>query len=141
MAIKTDRLIPNNISDLGMLDEDSGLRMFRGMITPWDQIKSFRETCHFLWRHSAIMGVAYMNALKIVEVDSFLNNFYSQYPEFADAYRAYFDAIAKTLVDCQWVVKLGDAPEGKTRFVIEKGVYGFRRQKPGYTFAEGENKA
>lgn len=435
MAIKTDRLIPNNISDMGLLDEDSGLRMFRGMITPWDRIKSFRETCHFLWRHSAIMGVAYMNALKIVEpdyekrqttmstnwamamqymwspqdpmgavkgfedrhdvppfmkksqyrsacycdigdeftgmpgyvwyasddriekevhqcpidiigpdacdlsngggqyfchgcskmgkdgmtaylsqrkgcgdpychvlhestekygpnknadgydwemwgpgatgirekdqhphklecewlhtgefvsplgarwtagemyrqacqaplsyaghaagairtlttpeqaqmvrhivdvmfetagkcqfaeyntrkaarewlgvpadvndgrvlggyismimqaksvpwsfvefseerciveVDSFLNNYYGQYPEFADAYRAYFDAAAKTLVDCQWVVKLGDAPEGKTRFVIEKGVYGFRRQKPGYTFAEGESKA
>lgn len=434
MAIKTDRLIPNNISDTGLLDEDSGLRMFRGMITPWDQIKSFRETCHFLWRHSAIMGVAYMNALKIVEpdyekrqtimssnwamqmqymwspadplgqlkafedrhdvppfmkksqyrstcycdigdeftgmpgyvwyasddriekevhqcpidiigpdacdlsngggqyfchgvsglgkegmtcyltqrrgcgdpychvlhensekygpnknadgydwelwgpgatgtrekdqhphkdecewlttgefisplgarwtagemykqaclaplsyaghaagairtlttsenapmiphivqvmfetagkcqfaeyntrkaarewmgvpadvkdgrvlagyislimqaksvpwsfveftedrcvveVDSFLNNFYGQYPEFAEAYRAYFDAIAKTLVDTQWVVKLGDAPEGKTHFVIEKGLYGFRRQKPGYTHAEGEKK-
>lgn len=69
MAIKTDRLIPNTISDTGLLDEDSGLRMFRGMITPWERIKSFRETCHFLWRHSAIMGVAYMNALKIIEPD------------------------------------------------------------------------
>ena len=69
MAINTDRLTPNNISDMAMLDEDSGLRMFRGMITPWDRIKSFRETCHFLWRHSALMGVAYMNALKIIEPD------------------------------------------------------------------------
>jgi len=43
MAINTDRLTPNNISDMAMLDEDSGLRMFRGMITPWDRIKSFRE--------------------------------------------------------------------------------------------------
>ena len=33
-----------------------------------------------------------------------------------------------------------DAPEGKTRYVIEKGLYGFRRQKPGYTFAENEKK-
>ncbi|NCB92834.1 MAG: hypothetical protein EOM40_09790 [Clostridia bacterium] len=69
MAMKTDKLIPHTISDMGAIDEDSGLRQFRGMITPWESIKSFRETVHFLWRHSAIMGVAYMDALKIVESD------------------------------------------------------------------------
>lgn len=77
----------------------------------------------------------------VVEVDAFLQNYFGQYPELTEAYRAYFDAIAKTLVDCQWVVKLGeDAPEGKIHYVIEKGVYGFRRQKPGYTYAEGNKE-
>lgn len=66
---EAERLTPNNISDSGMVDTDSGLRLFRGMITPWDQIKSFRETCNFLWRHGALMGVAYMNALKVIEPD------------------------------------------------------------------------
>ena len=69
MSTEAKKLIPYTISDTGTIDEDSGLRQFRGMITPWESIKSFRETCHFLWRHSAIMGVAYMNALKIVEPD------------------------------------------------------------------------
>jgi len=69
MALQAEKLTPHTISDTGFVDEDSGLRMFRGMITPWEEIKSFRETCHFLWRHSALMGVAYMNALKIVEPD------------------------------------------------------------------------
>ena len=76
-----------------------------------------------------------------MEVDAFMQNMYGQYPEFTDAYLAYFDGAAKTLIDTQWVVKLGaDAPEGKIHYVIEKGVYGFRRQKPGYTYADGAKK-
>ena len=75
----------------------------------------------------------------VVEVDAFMQNMFGQYPEFTDAYLAYFDGAAKTLIDTQWVVKLGEnAPEGKIHYVIEKGVYGFRRQKPGYTYADGE---
>lgn len=69
MSIPAEKLVPHTISDMGLIDEDSGLRQFRGMITPWERIKSFRETCHFLWRHSAIMGVAYMNAFKCIEPD------------------------------------------------------------------------
>ena len=69
MAICAEKLTPYTISDTGLIDEDSGLRQFRGMITPWEQIKSFRETVHFLWRHSALMGVGFMNAFKIIEPD------------------------------------------------------------------------
>lgn len=66
---KVDRLIPNNISDLAFEDDDSGLRVFRGIISPWDQIKSFRESYHFLMRNAAMFDVAYMNALKVIEPD------------------------------------------------------------------------
>jgi hypothetical protein len=64
---EADRMIPNNISDVGLTDEDSGLRLFRGMMSPWDQIKSFKETYNFLIRHAALYAVAYVNALKIIE--------------------------------------------------------------------------
>lgn len=71
----------------------------------------------------------------IVECDRASLIMFNMYPEFIDSYRAYFDGMAKTLVNTQWVVKLAeDAPEGKVRYVIEKGLYGYRRQKPGYTF-------
>lgn len=69
MVIPVKNLNPYTISDTGLLDEDSGLHQFRGMITPWEQIKSFRETIHFMWRHSALMGVGFMNAFKIIEPD------------------------------------------------------------------------
>lgn len=69
MEKKVEKLIPNNISETGMIDEDSGLRLYRGIMSPWDRFKSFRQACHFLWRHSALFGVAYMNALKIIEPD------------------------------------------------------------------------
>lgn len=77
----------------------------------------------------------------VVEVDAFQQNYFGQYPEFTDAYLAYFDGAAKTLIDTQWVVRLGEnAPEGKIHYVIEKGLYGYRRQKPGYTYADGAEK-
>jgi len=47
--------------------------------------------------------------------------------------------MAKTLVGTQWVVKLDEtAPDHIARFVIEKGLYGYRRQKPDYDFEEQE---
>ncbi len=71
----------------------------------------------------------------IVECDATTLAMFGQFPEFYESYRAYFDGMAKTLVDTQWVVKLDkNAPEGKVRYVIEKGLYGYRREKPGYTF-------
>lgn len=41
---EAERMIPNNISDAGLKDDDSGLRLFRGLMSPWDSIKSFKET-------------------------------------------------------------------------------------------------
>jgi hypothetical protein len=69
MSTETERLIPNNISDTGTIDDDSGLRLFRGMMTPWDKIKSFKETYNFIVRHSALMAVSYVNAFKVIEPD------------------------------------------------------------------------
>ena len=63
------RLTPNNISDSGLRDEDSGLRLFRGMISPWDRISSFRETYNFAMRFSAGIATGYMHALRILEPD------------------------------------------------------------------------
>jgi len=69
MASDAEKLIPHNISDTGKIDDDSGLRLFRGMMSPWDQIKSFKETYHFLARHAALYAVSFANALKIIEPD------------------------------------------------------------------------
>ena len=55
MSSEVEKLVPHNISDVGLIDDDSGLRLFRGMITPWDQIKSFKETYNFLIRHAAMV--------------------------------------------------------------------------------------
>ena len=63
------RMTPNNISDLGLKDEDSGLRAFRGICSPWDKIKSFREAYKFAIRHAAEIAVGYSHALRIVEPD------------------------------------------------------------------------
>ena len=68
-ASEMERMKPNNTSDMGMRDDDSGMRLFRGMMSPWDQIKSFKETYNFLVRHAALFGVGYVNALKLVEPD------------------------------------------------------------------------
>lgn len=64
-----DKLFPSNISDVRMVDDDSGLRLFRGMISPWDAIKSFKETYLFQVRSGAMMIVASINALQILEPD------------------------------------------------------------------------
>ncbi len=63
---EVDKMMPNNISDIGLRDEDSGLRLFRGMMSPWDQIKSFKETYTFLIRHAALIAVGYMDSMRIV---------------------------------------------------------------------------
>lgn len=66
---EVERLSFQNISDVGLQDDDSGLHLFRGMISPWDSIKSFRETFKFLSRHSAMLATASINALQIMEPD------------------------------------------------------------------------
>jgi hypothetical protein len=69
MTTEIDRIIPNNISDVALSDDDSGLRLFRGMITPWDKIKSFKETYEFAIRHAAMFAVGWTNAYRIIEPD------------------------------------------------------------------------
>ena len=64
-----EKLSFDNISDVRMIDDDSGLRLFRGMISPWDAVKSFKETYMFQTRSAALMIVAAMNTLQIVEPD------------------------------------------------------------------------
>jgi hypothetical protein len=66
---ENERMIPNNISDVGLLDDDSGLRLFRGMMSPWGAIKSFKETYNFLVRHGVMVAVGAMNAYQIIEPD------------------------------------------------------------------------
>jgi hypothetical protein len=66
---ETERMIPNNISDVGLKDEDSGLQLFRGMMSPWDQIKSFKETYNFLIRHAALISVGYMHSMRLIIPD------------------------------------------------------------------------
>ena len=64
-----DKLSFENASDVRLIDDDSGLRLYRGMISPWDAIKSFKETFYFQTRTAAQMIVAFMNALQILEPD------------------------------------------------------------------------
>lgn len=66
---EVERMHPNNISDVGLQDDDSGLRLFRGMMSPWGAIKSFKETYNFLVRHGAMVAVAAVNAFQIIEPD------------------------------------------------------------------------
>ena len=65
----TEKLVPENISDLGRTDDDSGLRVFRGMMSPWDKIVSFRETYHYAARMNALMAASFYDVLRIVEPD------------------------------------------------------------------------
>ena len=78
----------------------------------------------------------------VIEVGKAELEMFGMYPEFTPAYAAYFNGMAKTLVSAEWVVKLDEtAPENMLRFVVERGVYGFRRQKPGFTFEEAPLQA
>lgn len=75
----------------------------------------------------------------IIEVDKPGLEYLGACPEFDVANEAFFNGMAKTLVGPQWVSRLDpEAPEGRLRFVVERGLYGFRRQKPGYRFTEEE---
>lgn len=64
-----ERLYPQNTSDVGLVDEDSGLRLFRGMMSPFGAIKSFKESYKFLVRHGVMMAVSTMNGFQIIEPD------------------------------------------------------------------------
>ncbi len=68
-TMETEKMFPYNNSDSGLIDNDSGMRLFRGMSSPWGAIKGFKETYDFQMRHAALHGVAAMNALKIIEPD------------------------------------------------------------------------
>lgn len=100
-----ERMKPNNISDSGLRDEDSGLRLFRGMMSPWDSIKSFKETYNFLIRHAALMSVGYMNALKIMIPDY-------------ETRQSTLSAIWATMMDYAWKPGTGQLEEFEDRFEV-----------------------
>jgi len=68
-ATDTEKLVPPNISDLGQVDGDSGLHIFRGMLSPWDKLVSFKETYHYAARCNALMAASFYDVLRIVEPD------------------------------------------------------------------------
>ena len=73
----------------------------------------------------------------VIDVDATHLCMYGQYPELPEFYEALFNGQVKTLVDTQWVVRLDREyleEENVVRFIIEKAVYGNRRQKPGYDY-------
>lgn len=66
---KTEMMKPYVSSDVGLKDEDSGLRLFRGMSSPWGAIKDFKETFEFMNRHGAEFAVATMHSMRIIIPD------------------------------------------------------------------------
>lgn len=100
-----ERLIPNNISDVAQVDDDSGLRLFRGMISPWDQIKSFRETYNFLIRHAALIAVGYMHSMRIIV------------PDYEKAQTMMSDSWA-TMMDFAWAPEAGQQDDFEERFDV-----------------------
>jgi len=50
-------------------DEETGLGLYRGMVSPWDKVVAYKETYNYLFRHKALMATGFMNALRIVEPD------------------------------------------------------------------------
>jgi len=60
---------PYNVSDVNLRDTDSGMRLYRGMSSPWGAIKNFYETYKFMHRLGAEFSVAAFHALRIVFPD------------------------------------------------------------------------
>lgn len=50
-------------------DEETGLGLYRGMISPWDRVVAYKETYNYLFRHKALMASGFMSVLRIVEPD------------------------------------------------------------------------
>ena len=50
-------------------DEETGLGLYRGMVSPWDKVVAYKETYNYLFRHKALMATGFMNVLRIVEPD------------------------------------------------------------------------
>jgi hypothetical protein len=85
------------------------------MITPWDQIKSFKETYNFEVRHSALMAVGFVNVFKIIETD----------------YEKRTTAMAKiwgAQFDYTWAPEMGQLAQFEESFdvppFIKDGIYG-----------------
>jgi len=60
---------PYNVSDVNLRDTDSGMRLYRGMSSPWGAIKNFYETYKFTHRLGAEFSVAAFHALRSVFPD------------------------------------------------------------------------
>lgn len=57
---------PYNVSDVNLRDSDSNMRLYRGMSSPWQAIKGFKETYEFMNRLGAEFAVATMHAMRVV---------------------------------------------------------------------------
>ena len=68
-TVETEALYPYNNADANLCDADSGMRLFRGISSPWGAIKGFKEAYDFAMRIAALHAVSMMNTLKIVEPD------------------------------------------------------------------------
>ncbi|MBO7701440.1 MAG: hypothetical protein J6S36_00850 [Eggerthellaceae bacterium] len=66
---EVEALCPYHNADSGLIDADSGMRLFRGITSPWGAIKGFKEAYDFAMRMAALHAVSMMNTLKIVEPD------------------------------------------------------------------------
>ncbi len=72
MADKTkqaSKCFPYNVSDVNLRDADSNMRLYRGMSTPWEAIKGFKETYTFASRMGAAINVPIMHTLRVVVPD------------------------------------------------------------------------
>ena len=73
----------------------------------------------------------------VIDVDATHVSMYGQHPELPGFYEALFNGQVKCLVNTQWIVRLDREyleEEHVARFIVEKAVYGNRRQKPGYDY-------
>jgi len=112
MAIDGEKMIPPNISDTGKFDEDSNLRLFRGMMTPWDKIKSFKETYEFLIRHASLYGTNLVSCLRIIE------------PDYEKRVTAMSSEWGKSLREMWYTDDMGLYPDFRDRFAVPPFVKG-----------------
>lgn len=66
---EASKCYPYNVSDMGLRDADSNMRLYRGMSSPWGAIKNFYETYKFENRLGAEFCLATFHALRIVIPD------------------------------------------------------------------------
>ena len=77
----------------------------------------------------------------IIDCDATRLFMYGMYPEYERMYEALFNGMVKALVGPAWIVEYDPErvdEENEVRYIIHKGVYGNRRQKPGYDYDRTE---
>jgi len=67
-AEQKSRSLPTSQAHRGR-DEETGLGLYRGIISPWDKVVAYKEAYNYLFRHKALMATGLMNVLRIIEPD------------------------------------------------------------------------